>query len=113
MIDLNCKALVYITMNTLDYMSKGSKIINLGSASSFFPLINLNAYAATKAYVVHYSNALHDELKDRGISNYGQINSVIVELVLLLFVLVGLKLNFLMLQKILKMFMVLKNTNQC
>ena len=26
MIDLNCKALVYITMNTLDYMSKGSKI---------------------------------------------------------------------------------------
>ena len=68
MIDLNCKALVYITMNTLPYMSKESRIINLGSASSFFPLINLNAYAATKAYVVHYSNALHDELKERGIS---------------------------------------------
>lgn len=68
MIDLNCKALVYMTMNTLPYMTKGSKIINLGSASSFFPLINLNAYAATKAYVVHYSNALHDELKERGIS---------------------------------------------
>ena len=68
MIDLNCKALVYMTMNTLPFMSKGSRVINLGSASSFFPLINLNAYAATKAYVVHYSNALHDELKERGIT---------------------------------------------
>ena len=67
MIDLNCKALVYMTMTTLDYMQKDARIINLGSASSFFPLINLNAYAATKAYVVHYSNALHDELKSRGI----------------------------------------------
>lgn len=68
MIDLNCKTLVYMTMNTLPYMNSGARIINLGSASSFFPLINLNVYASTKAFVVHYSNALHDELKNRKIS---------------------------------------------
>lgn len=68
MIDLNCKAMVFMTMQTLEYMDQGSRIINLGSASSFFPLINLNVYASTKAFVVHYSNALNDELKSRGIS---------------------------------------------
>lgn len=68
MIDLNDKALVYMSTVTVKYMSLGSHIINLGSASSFFPLINFNVYASTKAFVVHYSNALHDELKRRGIS---------------------------------------------
>lgn len=68
MIDINCKALVFITMNSLNYMERNSHIINLGSASSFFPLINLNIYASSKAFVVHYSNALHDELKERGIT---------------------------------------------
>lgn len=68
MIDLNCKALVMLTLHSIKYMTKGSKIINMGSASSFFPLPFLNVYASTKAFVVHYSIALHEELKPKGIT---------------------------------------------
>ena len=67
MIDLNIKALVFITQETLPYMEKGSHIIQLGSASTYHPLPNLNVYAASKSFVKHYSRALSRELKDRGI----------------------------------------------
>lgn len=68
MINLNVKALVYITQETLPYMSNGSHIIQLGSASTYHPLPNLNVYAASKSFVKHYSRALSRELKDRGIA---------------------------------------------
>lgn len=68
MIDLNCKSLVLLTLYSLKYMSKGSHVINMGSASSFFPLPFLNVYASTKAFVVHYSHGLYEELKPKGIS---------------------------------------------
>ncbi len=67
MIDLNIKALVNMTYLCIPYMKKGSQIIQLGSVSSFTPLVNFNVYAATKAFVVHFSNALYQELKPRGI----------------------------------------------
>ncbi len=66
-IDLNIKSLVYITQETLPYMSEGSHIIQLGSASTYHPLPNLNVYASSKAFVKHYSRALSRELKNRGI----------------------------------------------
>lgn len=68
MIDLNCKALIHMTYLCLNYMKKGSKIIMMGSASSFFPLPEFNLYATTKAFVVHFSRALHVELKNQGIT---------------------------------------------
>jgi len=68
MIDLNCKSLVLFTLHSIKYMEKGSHIINMGSASSFFPLPNFNVYASTKAFVVHYSHALYEELKPKGIT---------------------------------------------
>lgn len=67
MIDLNIKALVNMTYLCIPYMKKGSQIIQLGSSSSFTPLVNFNVYAATKAFVVHFSNALYQELKPKGI----------------------------------------------
>ncbi|NBK96621.1 MAG: SDR family NAD(P)-dependent oxidoreductase [Erysipelotrichia bacterium] len=67
MIDLNIKALVSMTYLCIPYMNKGSHIIELGSASSFTPLINFNIYASTKAFVLHFSNALYQELKPKGI----------------------------------------------
>lgn len=67
MIDLNVKALVNMTYIAIPYMAKGSHIIELGSASSFTPLINFNIYASTKAFVLHFSNALYQELKPKGI----------------------------------------------
>ena len=68
MIDLNIKALVFITQETLPYMGNGSHIIQLGSASTYHPLPNLNVYAASKSFVKHYSRALSRELKVRGIA---------------------------------------------
>ncbi len=68
MIDLNVKALVYITQETIPYIVDGGKIIQLGSASTYNPLPNLNVYAATKSFVKHYSRALHYELRSRNIS---------------------------------------------
>ena len=67
MIDLNCKALVAVTQLTLPYLKKGSRILQVDSLSAFQPVPYLNVYAATKGFVLRYSNALHAELKDRGI----------------------------------------------
>ena len=67
MIDLNCKALVAMTQLTLPYLQKGSRILQVDSLSAFQPVPYLNVYAATKGFVLRYSNALHAELKDRGI----------------------------------------------
>ena len=68
MIDVNARALVAVTQTALPYMQAGDRIIQLCSSSAFFPLPYLNVYAATKAFVQHYSYGLAQELKPRGIS---------------------------------------------
>lgn len=67
MIDLNCRALVSMTLLVLPYMQKGARILEICSSSAFQPLPGLNVYAATKAFVLHYSRALRWELFSRGI----------------------------------------------
>ena len=48
-------------------MERGGRIVELGSGSAFTPLPYFNVYAATKAYVVHYTKALNYELKKYGV----------------------------------------------
>ena len=67
MIDLNCKALVAMTRLTLPYMRAGSHILQLDSLSAFQPVPYITTYGATKAMVLSYSRAMHEELKPRGI----------------------------------------------
>ncbi len=67
MIDLNCKALVSMTLLCLPYMKKGSRVLEICSSSAFQPLPSLNVYASTKAFVLSYSRALRRELLERGI----------------------------------------------
>ena len=67
MIDLNDKALVSVTYSALPYMTRGSRIYNLGSLSSFQPVPYINVYGATKAFVLSFSRALNVELRPRGI----------------------------------------------
>ncbi len=67
MIDLNCTALTKLTNITLPYMKKRSCIINFASAASFVPQPGFGIYSATKAYVLYYTLALREELKDNGI----------------------------------------------
>ena len=67
MIDLNDKALAALTYLALPYMGRGSRIINMGSLSSFQPVPYINVYGASKAFVLSFSRALGAELKSRGI----------------------------------------------
>ena len=67
MIDLNCKALVSMTVKTLPFMKEFGKILQICSSSSFQPLPLANVYASTKSFVLSYSRALNYELKPRRI----------------------------------------------
>ena len=67
MIDLNCKALVWMTRIVLPYMHTGSHILQLDSLSAFQPVPYITTYGATKAFVLSYSRAMNRELKKDGI----------------------------------------------
>ncbi|MBQ3000696.1 MAG: SDR family NAD(P)-dependent oxidoreductase [Oscillospiraceae bacterium] len=67
MIDLNCKALLYMTRLCLPYMSAGSHILQLDSMSAFQPVPYIATYGATKAFVLSYTRAILPELKKKGI----------------------------------------------
>ncbi|MBR5427845.1 MAG: SDR family NAD(P)-dependent oxidoreductase [Clostridia bacterium] len=64
MIDLNCKAVAAMCQLTIPYMTPGSHIINIASASAFQPVPYIDIYGATKAFILSYSRALNRELKD-------------------------------------------------
>lgn len=49
-VNLNCKAPVMLTQLCIPYMGKGSKILNISSASAFQPNPYINLYAASKAF---------------------------------------------------------------
>lgn len=69
MIDLNCKALIHMTYLFLpDMKEKGyGKILNVGSIASFMPGPYMSVYYATKAFVLSFSLALREELRDHNI----------------------------------------------
>ena len=67
MIDLNCRAAVDTTLTVLPYMGRGSELINICSVAGFQPLTGLNTYAATKAFLLNWTKALHHELLLSGI----------------------------------------------
>ena len=68
MIDLNVRALTDLSLVFIDSLErrKGG-ILNVASISGFFPGPGMAVYYATKAYVVSFSEALHAELKPRGV----------------------------------------------
>ena len=69
MIDLNVKSLVELTHLFLGPMrarKKGS-IINVASTAGFQPVPYMATYAATKAFVLTFSEAVHEENKPYGI----------------------------------------------
>ena len=66
-IDINCKAVCLLCSHAIPFMSSGSRILNISSASSFQPVPYINLYAASKAFVRSYTRALNVELKNKGI----------------------------------------------
>lgn len=68
-INVNCKAPVMLAQICIPYMEKGSKILNISSASAFQPNPYINLYAASKVFERSYSRALNVELNGTGITS--------------------------------------------
>jgi short-subunit dehydrogenase len=68
MIDLNVRALVELSLAFIDSLSRHrGGILNVGSVAGFLPGPGMAVYYASKAFVLSFSEALHQELSDRGI----------------------------------------------
>ena len=69
MIDLNIRSLVEMTQAWLPSMLERGQgqIINVASMAGFQPMPYLSVYAATKAFVLSFSEALWAENRDRGV----------------------------------------------
>jgi uncharacterized protein len=70
MLQVNIAALTYLTYRILPIMQKSGcgAILNVSSTAGFTPVANLAVYAATKAYVTSFSEALRAELRNSNIS---------------------------------------------
>jgi uncharacterized protein len=69
MIDVNIRGLTQLTHGLVkDLIAKGdSGILNVSSIASLLPLPQMAVYAATKAYVTSFSEALRAELRGTGV----------------------------------------------
>jgi uncharacterized protein len=68
MIDLNARALTDLTLRFVPSIAEHrGGILNVASVAGFMPGPGMAVYHATKAYVVSFSEALHRELKPKGI----------------------------------------------
>ncbi|MFA6160666.1 MAG: SDR family oxidoreductase [Patescibacteria group bacterium] len=69
MVNLNCRALLALTKLFLPDMLRAKKgaIINIASVVGFYPWPTMKTYAATKAFVISYSEALAEEVKGSGV----------------------------------------------
>lgn len=65
MIALNCRAAVEVTRLCIPYLKKGSRVLEIASCAGFQPLPGMNLYAATKAFLLRYTQALRRELRSR------------------------------------------------
>ena len=77
-IALNCAVLAEFTSICLPYMiptgdlctyPTGPRILNIASSAGFLPQPGFAAYAASKAFVIHFSRALHAELRIHNIAS--------------------------------------------
>ena len=68
MIDLNVRALTDLSLAFIDSIERRrGGILNVASIAGFLPGPGMAVYYATKAYVLSFSEALHRELKARGV----------------------------------------------
>jgi uncharacterized protein len=68
MIDLNIRALTDLSLRWLETITKHrGGILNVASIAGFFPGPGMAVYHATKAYVLAFTEALHEELKADGV----------------------------------------------
>lgn len=68
MVDLNVRVLTELSLAFVDSLARNKGgLLNVGSMAGFLPGPGMAVYYATKAYVLSFTEALHSELKPRGI----------------------------------------------
>jgi short-subunit dehydrogenase len=68
MIDLNVRVLTDLSLRWIESLERHrGGILNVASVAAFLPGPYMAVYYATKAYVLSFSEALHQELKPRGV----------------------------------------------
>jgi short-subunit dehydrogenase len=68
MIDLNVRVLAELSLAFIDSLGRHrGGILNVASVASFLPGPGMAVYYASKAFVLSFSESLHQELADRGI----------------------------------------------
>ena len=69
MIDLNCRTLMELCHLALPHMiaRREGGILNVASTAAFQPGPWMSVYYATKAFVLNFSQGLHEEVKDQGV----------------------------------------------
>ena len=68
MIDVNVRTLTELSLAFVDSLARHrGGILNVGSMAGFLPGPGMTVYYATKAFVLSFSEALHSELKSRGV----------------------------------------------
>jgi short-subunit dehydrogenase len=70
MIRVNCDALVALTCAFLPAMTERGRgaVINVASMASFQPIPSQAVYAATKAFVLSFSESVHSEVRKTGVT---------------------------------------------
>jgi short-subunit dehydrogenase len=68
MVDLNVRALTELSLTFVDSLTRHrGGLLNVSSIAAFLPGPGMAVYYATKAYVLSFTEALHQEWSDRGI----------------------------------------------
>ena len=68
MLDVNIDAVVQLTAGMLPLMRvRGGAVVTVASTAAFQPTPYLAAYGASKAFVLHWSLALNEELRGTGV----------------------------------------------
>ena len=68
MIDLNVRAVVDLTSRLLpELRRRGGVVVNIASTAAFQPTAFMATYGATKAFLLHWSLALNEELRGFGV----------------------------------------------
>ena len=68
MVDVNVRAVVDLTARLLpELRARGGAVVNIASTASFQPTAHMATYGATKAFLLHWSLALNEELRGDGV----------------------------------------------
>lgn len=68
MVELNCRAVLDVTHAFMPLLlTHGGTVMNIASTAAWQPTPFLATYGATKAFLLHWSRSLHEELRGKGV----------------------------------------------